>query len=435
MFGSSWGITLKNYWYNGWETPWSFYVPLMMLAVFAGLSIVVNIIRTKTDRPAVGKAWSSVYLAGLLTNGVAVLTALCLMRFSSFFANQVCQLGFLVGLILMGVVTILAFAKLCTLGKQKDRHALGLAVTEAEQGVRFIRFKRYSWVLWLWSLTLAIPFAVFLIPNQSKHLISVVLDNSGSMDGYLTQCTQALEAALLPTQQSADYVFTTIDYVKADALMQEALKALEDQVESGKIQSQSEAWRKLVSQYYDDLVKQKSSLKTSTNTEVYNDVQTLFNAFAQMAMSEDGSPVYEGIWQNYLISRDLSKTNAYVSKKMIVITDGMDNVYFWLSEAKVKNLLLGKDIFQEVGHLGQSADEFYDAICTINYGEYAEEFLFQDCAGSIDETYDGTDGQSYFDAFRSILPEMYFDKLFLYILIGLSCLQALILLIVKTSKI
>lgn len=435
MFGSSWGIALKNYWYNCLETVWSFYMPLVMLGVFVLLCWGIHLIRTKTDKPTITKAWSSVYLAGLLTNGAAVLTALCLMRFSSFFANQVCQLGFLVGFLLIAVVTILAFAKLCILGKQKDRHALGLVVTEAEQGSRFIRFKRYSWMLWLWSLTLAIPFAIFLIPNQSKHLVSVVLDNSGSMDGHLAQCTQALEAALLPTQQSADYVFTTIDYVRADALMQEAIEALEVQFENGKIQSQSEAWRKLVSQYYDDLVKQKSSLKTSTNTEVYNDVQALFNAFAQMETSEDGSPVYEGIWQNYLISRDLSKTNAYVSKKMIVITDGMDNVYFWLSEAKVKKLLLGKDIFQEVGHLGQSADEFYDAICTINYGGYAEEFLFQDCAGSIDETYDGTDRQSYFDAFRSILPEMYFDKLFLYILIGLSSLQSLILLIVKTSKI
>lgn len=435
MFGPSLGITLKNYWDNGLETSWSLYVPLIMLVLWGLLSVVINAVWTKSQKPVVAKAWSSVYLAGLLTNGTAVLVALCLMRFSSFFADQVCQLGFLVGLLLVAVVTILAFAKLCTLGKQKDRHALGLAVTEAEQGVQFVKFKRYGWALWLWSLTMAIPFGVFLIPNQSKQLISIVLDNSGSMDAHLTQCTQALAAALLHTQQSADYVFTTIDYVKADALMQKAMDELDAQVANGKIQSQSEAWRKFVSLYYDDLVNQKSSSATSTNTVVYDDVQALFNAFAQMATSKDGSPVYEGIWQNYLISTDLSKTNAYVSKKMIVITDGMDNVYFWLSEAKVKKLLLGKDIFQEIGRVGQSADDFYDAICTINYGEYADDFLFKDCEDSIDETYDGTDRQSYFDAFRSILPEMYFDKLFLYILIGLSCLLALILLIVKTSKI
>lgn len=436
MFDSSWGITLKNYWYSGLETAWSLDIPLIMLGVFGLFCLVIMyIIRTKANKPTITKAWSSVYWSGLLTTGVAVFTALCLMRFSCVFAKQVCQMGFLAGLLLMAVPTIWAFAKLCTLGKQKAWHALGVVVTEAEQGKQFKKFKHYSWVLWLWSLTLAIPFAVFIIPNKSKHLISIVLDNSGSMQNYLAQCTQAFGAALLPTQQSADYVFTTLDYIKNENLLQDAYDKVEATQQARGIQSEKDQARQVITSYYNEIVNQKSAHSLSTNTAIYSDAQSLFNAFVQTDISSNGSPIYEGIWQNYLTSRNVAPNGSYISKKMIVITDGVDISYLVLDDADIKDLQLRKDIFQQLGAVGQTASDFYDAIYTINYGEYSNEILFRDCAGSIDEIYDGMDGQSYFDAFRSILPEMYFDKLFLYILIGLSILQVLILLIVKTSKI
>jgi hypothetical protein len=267
-------------------------------------------------------------------------------------------------------------------------------------------------------------------------LISIVLDNSGSMDENLKQCTQALETALLPTRKYADYVFTTIDYTKDNKLGEKALEEVKKMIEKEKIKTEGEAWRKLAFLYYDDLVNQKSSRKVSTNTEVYSDIQSLFNSFSQMGLAENGSPVYEGIWQSYLESRRLAQNNEYVSKKMIVITDGVDNLYVWLNRdtregASAK--LLKKDIFQQKGQLDETADEFYTSICAINYGEYADDLLFKDCENSIDETYDGTDEQSYFDAFRSILPEMFFDILLLYILIGFATLLSLILLIIKTS--
>jgi hypothetical protein len=168
---------------------------------------------------------------------------------------------------------------------------------------------------------------------------------------------------------------------------------------------------------------------------VYNDALSLFNSFAQIGIAESGSPVYEGIWQNYLMSRELSRSSNYVSKKMIVITDGEDNLYLLLNRDNLStsHKLLRKDIFQQKGKVGETAYDFYNSISTINYGDYSDDLLFKDCENSINATYDGQNTQSYFDAFRSILPEMFFDIIFLYILIGFSVLLSFVLFIIKTS--
>lgn len=434
MNDTSWIMILKSYWLNGLETAWTIYIPLIAMAVFIVLSLVINAVRTKTTPPEVLKSWSSVYLAGIVTSVIGVLSVLCLMLFSDFFASNFCQLGFLVGLVVIGLFTILSFVKICNLVKRKDENALGMEITEANQRKGYIKYKKVCFCLWLVSLLLAIPFITLAIPRQSKYLISIVLDNSISMEQHLPLCTQALEQALLPTRRDADYVFTTIDYTTRTNLFNQAADKVVSLMESDKIQSEREAWKKLASLYYDDIVRQKSSRTVSTNTVVYNDVQSMFNAFAQMGISENGSPVYEGIWQNYLLSRDLARSNSYTSKKMIVITDGEDVLYAIMENAKSGSLLLRKDIFKQTGELNQTADDFYDAICTINYGNYSDDLFFKDCAGSIDESYDGTDEKSYFDAFRSILPEMFFDQFLLYFLIGFSVLLSAILLIIKTIK-
>jgi len=425
MKDSFW-LTIKNYWHNGLDTAWTLYVPLIMLAAFVLLSLFINLIRTKSEKPSIIKALSSVYLAGIFTSTLTLLIAILLMQFTTFFGKYFCQMGFMLGFVLVGIATIMSYAKACNLGKIKDSSALGLSITPAEQQTKFQHFKYYSLMLWIWSLTLLLPFVVLSIPNKSKHLISIVLDNSGSMDANLKQCTRALETALLPTRKNADYVFTTIDYTQNNTILD---NSVEEALKDNKTISQ------FVMQYFDDFVNQKTHRRLATNTVVYNDALSLFNSFAQIGIAESGSPVYEGIWQNYLMSRELSRSSNYVSKKMIVITDGEDNLYLLLNRDNLStsHKLLRKDIFQQKGKVGETAYDFYNSISTINYGDYSDDLLFKDCENSINATYDGQNTQSYFDAFRSILPEMFFDIIFLYILIGFSVLLSFVLFIIKTS--
>jgi hypothetical protein len=432
----SFWLTLKNYWHKGMETGWTLLVPLIMILVFILVSVLINLVRGNSKNTTIIKSLSSLYYSGIFTIALTLFASLWLMQFTTFFGVYFCQLGFLIGLLVVSIISIVTFTIICTLGKEKNINALGISTTSVEDQAKFQRFKTSILVLWLWSLFLVVPFVILLIPNTSKHLISIVLDNSGSMNDNLKQCTDAMEIALLPTRKYADYVFTTIDYTKDNKIIEKSVELALEKIRQKNVQSYDLANKIFVNQYYDDLINQKLSHKLATNTSVYNDVLTLFNSFSQMGIAESGSPVYEGIWQNYLESRRLAQGVDYESKKMIVITDGLDNMYKWLvqNDNSGEYKLLKKDIFQQRGKLEMTASEFYNSICTINYGEYGDNLLFKDCESSIVETYDGTDVQSYFDAFRSFLPEMFFDIFFLYILIGIVTFLSIILLIIKNSK-
>ena len=86
MKDSFW-LTIKNYWHNGLDTAWTLYVPLIMLAAFVLLSLFINLIRTKSEKPSIIKALSSVYLAGIFTSTLTLLIAILLMQFTTFFGN------------------------------------------------------------------------------------------------------------------------------------------------------------------------------------------------------------------------------------------------------------------------------------------------------------------------------------------------------------
>ncbi len=428
-------LTIKNYWHYGLETPWTIYVPLIMLAVFTILSLVAAFLLKNNEKTVIVKSLSAIYIAGIITSALTLILATILMQFSTFIAYHFCQLGFVIGLLLTSAITIASYVKLCLMGKSQKADALGVVTTSTEKQKRFLAFKTYALILWLLSLGLALPFVIFAIPNNQKQLISIVLDNSGSMSDNLYQCTQALKAAILPTHKKADYVFTTIDYNKPNFIEEEVSEDVNTLMEKGKITTLDNAWKQYTYKYYENLINQTSAQKVSTNTKVFDNIQQLFNSFAQMGIAENGSPIHEGIWQNYLISRQTAQGSSYKTKKMIIITDGYDNLYWCLNhENKSKtDRLLKKDIFQEEGKISEKAYDFYTSICTINYGDDANNWFFRDCASSIDRSYNGVDTQSYYDAFRSILPELFFDILFLYILIGYAIILSLTLLITKIS--
>lgn len=420
-------FTLRNYWFNGIETTWTIYVPFIILGTYILLCFLISMFRGKSEETVFVKTLSSIFLAGIITIILVLISIFGLMNFSVFFGNNFCQMGFLLGLIIVAIFTIIVYAKLCNIGKAKDSNALGLSTTKTEKQVRDQKFKRYTFSLWLWSILFVLPFLVLLIPNKTQQLVSIVLDNSGSMEDNLQQCTNALSTALLPTQKNAEFVFTTIDYTRNNDVID---KAIAD------ANNANISLKQFTLQYFNDIVNQKSFSKLATNTVTYNDAVSLYNAFSQIGISESGSPVYEGIWQNYLLSKELAKKSVYNSKKMIVITDGADNLYYFLNSDNLNTdrlAILHKDIFQQEGIAGETAGKFYNSICFINYGT-ASDLMFADCSNSITEIYDGIDEQSYFNAFRSILPEMFFDILLLYILIAFSALLSITLLIIRTSK-
>jgi hypothetical protein len=351
---------------------------------------------------------SSVYLGGILTLFVSMVSLLILLKFTAFFAHNFCQLGVIVGFILIGIITIVTYSNIWKQAKDRDPNLFKIPISNNFLIQRFNYLRKALNTLFYVSLILIIPFFILLIENRQQHLVSIVLDNSGSMMQSLPYGIAALETAIQESPQNADYVFTTLTQVRDFDPIAETLN-----------------------QYFDSIVQTKSIAKLPTITETYTNTIELINSFKQV--DDAGvSPIYHGIWQNFLMSKEHVNRRSFHKKKLIIISDGIDLIYQFKSEFP-DLIWISKDIFQQKGKGEITPYDFFDGgIYCINLGDTDFDYLYKDCAQSI-QVYDGTDQQSYFKALIDILPDLYFDYILLYILSGILLILVIILFTFKST--
>jgi hypothetical protein len=341
-----------------------------------------------------------VYIAGIGTMFLSLCVVIILLKFSVFFGKNFCQLGFIFGYLAVAILSIICYVKMCQHGKKRNNKLLGMSITQADTNMRFTNFKKYMLKLLLFTLFFVAPFLLLLIPNSDNHLISVVLDNSGSTSEYMEYEKAAFSSVLEETRRDGDYVLSYFPEGE-----REYLNSL------------------------DSLTKQNIASKLHTITEHYPDQQQFLNAFQQV-LSSGSSPIYEAIWQNYLRCKELG--NNYSSKKLILITDGADNLYWNINTQKVSNKL-NKDVFQIKDKDGQSISDYFEEIFCISWTNETEGlYMFADCENSM-QILDGTNEMSYYQSLMQILSEMFFDVLLLYILITITILFSLTILIIKQN--
>jgi hypothetical protein len=371
-----------------------------MLGLFFLLSIIINLCRKKTGKPVILKLLSSVYIAGITTIFSGLCVVIILLKISVFFGKNFCQLGFIVGFLTVAVLTIICYIKMCKLGKKKEPNAFGMSATQFEINRKFTNFKNSMLRYWLFTLLFAAPFLLLLISNSDNHLISVVLDNSGSTSNYMEYEKAIFSSILEETRTGGDYVLSYFPYEE-----------------------------RAYFNSFDTLTKQKTQSKLHTITEHYSDQRQFLNAFYQV-MSSGSSPIYEAIWQNYLMCKEIGGNHS--SKKLILITDGADNLYWNQNSQKVTDRLY-KNIFEIKDKDGKTISEYFNEIVCISWTDESEGvYMFADCENSI-QILDGTNQMSYYKSLMQILPEMFFDVLLLYILTGIAVLLFLIILFTKQT--
>jgi hypothetical protein len=410
-------ISIKEYWNNILISDWNLYFPLLMLLGLLIFSLIISLlfISKKEHDEAENKPktitfrlLSSIYFGGIASMFISLITLLFLLKFTPFFALHFCQFGVLVGFILIGIITIVSYSSICKQTKNRDSILFKIPISNNFLARRFNYLRKALNTLFYVSLILLIPFLILFIENKQQHLVSIVLDNSGSMMQSLPYGIAALETAIQETPQNADYVFTTLTQVRDFDPKAETLN-----------------------QYFDSIVNITSIAKLPTVTDSYTNPQELINNFRQVG-DAGASPVYHGIWQNFLKSKEVVQGRDFTKKKLIIISDGIDLIY----QLKIDYPQLKwypKDIFQQKGKGEITPSEFFDGgIYCINLGETDTDYLYKDCANTI-QVYDGTDQQSYFKALIDILPEMYFDYILIYIVSGILFLLVTILFIFKST--
>lgn len=398
---SSWGQILHS---------WNLWYPLLMLAFFAVLAFILSYLRCNSSKKTDDFTWTdkrksisyrildSFYLSGFFTLLVGLTTTICLVKFSSFFYYKPCQFGVMMGFFIVGLLTVLAHQAACKRIKKKEMVVMDVPLSKNAMNNRKTNLRKYNGLNVYIFLILALPFALLWMPNRQSQFVSIVLDNSVSMDRFLEFGTNSLQSVLYKTPSNGKYLLTTF-------------------TDQNIPHSELLAPNQNTNAYFEAIVNTTPAevYKLPAQTESCESPTTLINAFEQVNIVLT-SPLYQAIWQNYLIARQEAGSGTdFQSRKMIVITDGEDISYLAANEQKFRHP--HSDIFKAEGKIGQSPYDFFDGeIYGIDLSTEEGFDFWNDCAESFQDVFDGTEQQSYFEALKSALPEMYFDWSLIYCL-------------------
>lgn len=391
-------MSLKSYLYHIKDTGWNLGFPLLMLAFFllvAWIWIATHKKQSNTNDEKVITTTCNIlnafYISGLITLILSILVVIALLKFTAFFGNTFCQFGVISGFLLICGLTLWAYIALCLHIKKQTIVLMNTPVSNTFMTTQFKAMKKHIRVYMLSFLLTAVPFVLLLVRTNNSNLISIVLDNSGSMNQYLDHGAVSLTNVLAESPRKGEYVFTTLDlrpsYSPKDSTVQ---------------------------QYFETIVNTTDPNRLPTATATYSHPQGLINDFLQVSPA-GSTPLLQGIWQNYLTARN--NFAHYKNRKMIVVSDGEDDIYAY--EQLLKDRWKHQDIFQQKGKVGESPVEFFNGgIYAINLGGEEDAYLWNDCYESI-TLRDGISQQSYFDALIDFLPEMFFDWMLIFFIVEL----------------
>lgn len=391
-------MSLKNYLSHIGDTGWNLWFPLLMLAFFLLAAWIGIAIHKKhsaiEDEKAVTttrNVLDTFFISGLITLILTALVVIALLKFTAFFGNTFCQFGVIIGFVLICSLTLGSYISLCRQVKKRAIAIMNTPISDVFMRTKFKVMKAHLRIFMLLFLLAAVPFGLLLVRSNHSSLVSIVLDNSTSMNQYLDYGAFSLTNVLAESPHKGEYVFTTLDVPSSYAPKETT-----------------------VQQYFENIVNTTDPNRLPTSTSTYANPQGLINDFQQVS-SAGSTPLLQGIWQNYLTTRN--NFANYKNRKMIVVSDGADDIYAY--EQLLKERWKHQDIFQQQGKVGESPAEFYTGgIYAINLGGDENEGLWEDCYESI-TLRDGNSLQSYFEALIDILPEMFFDWMLIYFIIEL----------------
>lgn len=407
--------SLNTYLSNISGSSWNLFFPLIMLGCVLLLTLFITWRKSsksmkkgakeETKATIMRKILCSMYISGVATISITTIIVICLLKFTAFFGHTFCQFGVIIGFILIGIWTFVAYLLLCIKTKNKKMQMYEVPISREALNKRFLHLKLILNKKFWWGLLfVALPFLLLLAPFNKSANLSIIFDNSGSMSEVIPWVSESLEQTLMKSP-NGHFVFTTLDIIKN--------KEIKDTT---------------VNQYFNTIISTKKPSNLPTYTQVFNSSAELCANLYSIG-NAGLSPIYQGIWQNYLTARKEYTNNQY--KKLILISDGADNLYALLSFTKEK---FDKNIFQQKDETGQTPEEFFDGgIYVINFGDSDGQYLFADCQNSITEMFDGYDRQSYFNALVNILPEMFFDWVLIYFIISIIVITFIAVLISKLT--
>lgn len=338
----------------------------------------------------------SAFFASLFTTMLFLSIVFILKRFTEFFAIEKCELIILIILLLLCTFSLFLVVKAKILfNKNKENLIVGFPISSRNRhDVLFALKKLFNLRKFYWLL-LFIPFLILFLKPNSKYLYSIVIDNSLSMENNLIYGVNSFGAALKYSPKDAKYVLSYLPQCENQLDCFNKAKNLKTNLT--------------------DISKVNFPDSLGSLSFVFDYAENVINSFNQnIQISGISSPLSEMIWQNFITTKDIKEN--FTEKRLIVLTDGADNLYFQ-NDKKIPSI--GKSILDEKSKDGKSPREFYDKIFFINQGGEESSFLLGDCNS---EVLDGSNSSQYYKSVQTVMSLIAFDLVFVYL-----CLLILIL--------
>lgn len=395
--------SLKEYWDLASFNPLTICLIISTIVLIPLISLVLFIF-LKNEKKITFLLYRNLILGNFLILFLLIILEISVINFSNEINSNHLQLPFIIATILVCIFLIFLFYNFKSKFKFNNNQILGISIGNIEKNKRSKLFiQDYNYLKKI-LIIIFIPFLLLLLKPKEKWLVSLIIDNSESMDEKLIYGIQSFNSALTKVEKQADFVLT--------------------QFPNG---SNAEDCIKIVSKEKNNIlniIKQNKSDSLVSQTIILYGKETLLTYLnsKNINISLTLSPIYEAIWQNFIISTKQAKDIYYYKKKFILISDGQDlNLY--------KNTnKLGVDIFKS--KLDNIAPvNFYDQIDFINLGGDENKYLFADCKDY--KINDGRNAESYYQALNEILEDLKIDYLFIIIIGIIITITSIIILLIK----
>ncbi len=243
----------------------------------------------------------SFWVCSALIVATIIISLICYWWATNYFSKNPLQLSLLISLFLSLLIPIIALLNLRSFYTTDDlKEVVDQPKTpmQAETIITFakkaFRKKKLCFILLLTGFL----FLLFSL-NIGKNLISIVFDNSGSMESK--NSIEALSETFDNLGKNNEILLTTLEGLGEGS---SGGKNTINEIFAVKNYSQLQAGNVI---HYTDPISAKGGLNQITN-QVW------------------GSPICESIWKSYLYAKSTLVNENYKNKVIIVITDGDDNV-------------------------------------------------------------------------------------------------------------
>ncbi len=360
-----------------------------LLCVYLGSIILLRFIK-KTDSPFV-RLQRALFIACSISLLLSVSYIVYFTYFNSYIYKQ--HLQAVIILLVIGHIVILVntINNINKAIKSDSIKVIGINSGPIIQKKKLITATIKNRKLKAYVFLALLPFIILLFKPKENYLYSIVFDNSASMENQLIYAKDALKEVVNNLNNNSSFMVSSVPICNTETtclnLQLKAKKNLNNIVNVG----------------------DTGKLLASTNS--FNSKEDFFNYINSggIEITGAGSPIYECIWQNFMESVKLNETNSFSKKKLIILTDGNDNLY-----AKEAGFITPINCISDFNYKNNVLNEFYTSATFISYGNANALNMFKTCNNI--EVLDGFDYSSFKNSFYEQLEDIFFDKQFLWII-------------------